>query len=45
MAQLCDGMYRGASGAGALDGYLVKRLSILLSPDEPSTGDLAWELA
>jgi hypothetical protein len=45
MAQLCDGMYRGASGAGALDGFLVKRLSILLSPDEQSTGDLACELA
>jgi hypothetical protein len=40
LAQLCDGKYRGASSAGALDGFLVKRLSILLDPGEPSTGDL-----
>jgi hypothetical protein len=40
LAQLCDGNYR-ASSAGGLDGCFVKRLSILLAPDEPSTGDLA----
>jgi hypothetical protein len=45
LAQLCDGNHRGASNAGALDGFLVKRLSILLAPDEPSTGDLARERA
>jgi hypothetical protein len=35
LAQLCDGKYRAASGPG-LDGFLVKRLSILLDPGEPS---------
>ena len=44
LAQLCDGKYRDASGAGApsgaLDGFLVKRLSVLLDPGEPTTGDL-----
>ena len=34
LAQLCDGRYRGASGGG-LDGFLVKRLSVLLDPGEP----------
>jgi hypothetical protein len=43
LAQLCDGNYRGASSASALDGFFVKRLSILLAPDEPSAGDLARE--
>jgi hypothetical protein len=43
LAQLCNGNYRGASSAGTRDGFLVKRLSILLAPDEPSTGDLARE--
>jgi len=45
LAQLCDGRYRDASGLGARDGFLVKRLSVLLDPDETSTGDLACERA
>lgn len=44
LAQLCDGVYRNVSAAGALDGFLVRRLSVLLDPGEPSTGDLACEL-
>lgn len=48
LAQLCDGKYRGGSGTGApngaLDGFLVKRLSVLLDPGEPSTGDLACKI-
>jgi hypothetical protein len=48
LAQLCDGKYRGGSGTGApngaLDGFLVKRLSVLLDPGEPSTGDLGCKI-
>jgi hypothetical protein len=44
LAQLCDGVYRDMSGAGPRDGFLVRRLSVLLDPGEPSTGDLACEL-
>jgi len=48
LAQLCDGKYRSGSttGApdGALDGFLVKRLSILLDPGEPSTAHLACKI-
>jgi hypothetical protein len=45
LAQLCNGTYRGESRAGALDGFLVKRLSILLAPDQASTGDPAAEVS
>jgi hypothetical protein len=44
LAELCDGKYRGGSHAAGLDGFLVKRLSILLAPGDPGalpTGDLA----
>lgn len=41
LAQLCNGAYRDAGGAGPLDGFLVKRCSVLLDPGPPSTGDLA----
>jgi hypothetical protein len=41
LAQLCDGVYRNVSATGAPDGFLVRRLSVLLDPGEPSTGDLA----
>jgi hypothetical protein len=44
LAQLCDGVYRSESGAGPLDGFLVKRLSILLDPGAATTGGLAHEL-
>jgi hypothetical protein len=51
LAQLCDGKHRGGSRAGALDGFLVKRLSFLLAPGgpsigpgEPSTGDVACKI-
>jgi hypothetical protein len=44
LAQLCDGKYRDASIAGALDGFFVRRLSVLLDPGEPSAGDLAREI-
>jgi len=44
LAQLCDGVYRDLSGTGVLDGFLVRRLSVLLDPGEPSTGDLACEI-
>jgi Caspase domain len=37
LAQLCDGSYRGVSMTGPLDGFFVKRLSLLLAPGEPST--------
>jgi hypothetical protein len=37
LAQLCDGRYRDARSAGALDGYLVKRLSLLLAPEDRPT--------
>ena len=40
LAQLCNGAYRDAGGAGPLDGFLVKRCSVLLDPGPPSTGDL-----
>ena len=43
LAQLCDGVYRDLGGAGALDGFLVRRLSVLLDPGEPSTGDLTCD--
>jgi hypothetical protein len=33
LAQLCHGTYRGDDDAGPLDGFFVKRLSILLAPD------------
>jgi hypothetical protein len=45
LAPLCDGVYRDVGRTGALDGFLVKRLSVLLDPGEPSTGDLACEIA
>jgi hypothetical protein len=41
LAQLCNGAYRGAGGAGPLDGFLIKRCSILLDPGARSTGDPA----
>lgn len=44
LAQLCDGRYRDANGAGTMDGFLVKRLSILLDPGAPPIGDPAREL-
>jgi hypothetical protein len=35
LAQLCDGMCRGVtSSASALDGFFLKRLSFLLTPDD-----------
>jgi hypothetical protein len=43
LAQLCDGAYRSATSAGALDGFYMKRLTILLAPDEASTEHLARE--
>ena len=43
LAQLCDGAYRSAPSAGALDGFFMKRLSILLTADEASTEHLARE--
>jgi hypothetical protein len=43
LAQLCDGKYRDASGAGARDGFLVRRLSVLLDPGERPTGDPTCE--
>lgn len=44
LAQLCDGMYRAAGHGGVLDGFFVKRLSLLLAPGEPSTAELAHEI-
>jgi len=44
LAQLCDGVYRDVGGAGALDGFLVRRLSVLLDPAEPMTGDLTCKI-
>jgi hypothetical protein len=41
LAQLCNGAYRGAGGAGPLDGFLIKRCSVLLDPGAPAAGDLA----
>jgi hypothetical protein len=41
LAQLCNGASRGAGEAGPLDGFLVKRCSILLDPGAPSAGDVA----
>ncbi|HEX3479009.1 MAG TPA: caspase family protein [Kofleriaceae bacterium] len=41
VAQLCNGAYRGPGGAGPLDGFLIKRCSVLLDPGVQSTGDLA----
>jgi hypothetical protein len=37
LAQLWGGTYRGESRPGPLDGFFVKRLSILLAPDRSST--------
>jgi hypothetical protein len=36
LAQLCDGQHRSARTDGAMDGFLVKRLSFLLAPGEPA---------
>lgn len=44
LAPLCDGVYRDVGGASALDGFLVKRLSVLLNPGEQPTGDVACEI-
>jgi Caspase domain len=41
LAQMCEGGYLAARDASALDGFLVKRLSILLTPGEPSATGLA----
>lgn len=41
LVQLCKGAYRGAGGAGPLDGFLIKRCSVLLDPRAPSAGDPA----
>jgi Caspase domain len=38
LARLCDGVYRDLGAAGPLDGFSVKRLSILLAPDPPELG-------
>jgi len=44
LAELCDGTYRGASGRSAssreLEGFVVKRLSVLLDPGAPPAGAL-----
>jgi hypothetical protein len=45
LAQLCNGRYRDVSEAGSLDGFFVKRLSLLLAPGEPSTETLVREIA
>jgi hypothetical protein len=44
LVQLCDGTSCAARDAGALDGFLVKRLSILLDPGQPSHLGPASEL-
>jgi hypothetical protein len=41
LAQLCNGTSRGAGGAGPLDGFLVKRCSVLLDPGVASAGEHA----
>ncbi len=45
LAELCNGKYRGATSAGALDGFFVKRLSLLLDPGELSNGDVVCGIA
>jgi len=40
LAQLCNGAYRGAGAADPLDGFLIKRCSVLLDPGAPSAGEL-----
>jgi len=40
LAELCDGSYRDASSGHALEGFLVKRLSVLLDPGAPLAGYL-----
>ena len=41
LGQLCDGVYRNVSAAGPPDGFLVRRLSVLVDPGDPSAGALA----
>jgi hypothetical protein len=41
LAQLCNGAYRGTGSAGPLDGFLVKRCSVLLDPGPPPEAEPA----